>query len=154
MDLIEIARKNTEAWNRHDVQAIVATYAGPATYSNPRAGDNLNPEATGKFHSAVWKAYPDAKVEIINIGDIGGGLVVSEWIMHGTNTGVLPDGTPATRRTVALHGASFAQFEGDKVRSERVYYDRQNLFEQLGLTEAKGAALIAGEGAFRSRPDS
>ena len=26
--------------------------------------------------------------------------------------------SPATGRTVALHGGSFAQFEGDKVRSE------------------------------------
>jgi hypothetical protein len=68
MDLIEIALKNAEAWNRHDVEAVVATYAAPATYSNPRVGDDLNPEATGKFLSAVWTAYPDAKVEIINIG--------------------------------------------------------------------------------------
>ena len=57
----------------------------------------------------------------------------SVWIMHGTNNGTLPDGAPATGRTVALHGASFAQFEGDKVRLERTYFDRQNLLEQLGV---------------------
>jgi len=34
---------------------------------------------------------------------------------------------------VALHGVSLAQFEGDKIVTERVYFDRQNLFEQLGL---------------------
>jgi steroid delta-isomerase-like uncharacterized protein len=134
MDLIEIGQKTTEAWNKHDIEAVVAAYAGSASYSHPRAGDILNPEAIGKFLRAVWTAYPDAKVEVINVGHIGGGLVASEWIMRGTNTGVLPDGTPATGRTVALHGASFAQYEGDKVRSERVYFDRQNLFEQLGLT--------------------
>jgi predicted ester cyclase len=39
----------------------------------------------------------------------------------------------STGRTVALRGASFAQFEGDKIRSERVYFDMHNLFEQLGL---------------------
>jgi steroid delta-isomerase-like uncharacterized protein len=134
MDLIEISRKNTEAWNNHAIEAVVASYAGSASYSNPRAGENLDLEAIGKYLRAVWVAYPDAKVEVINVGHIGGGVVASEWIMHGTNTGVLPDGTPATGRTVALHGATFAQYEGDKVRSERTYYDRQNLFEQLGLT--------------------
>ena len=134
MDYIENSRKYTEAWNRHDAEAVVAFYTGSASYSNPRAGDNLNPEAIGKYLRAVWTAYPDAKVEVINVAHIGGGVVVTEWIMHGTNTGVLTDGTPATGRTVALHGATFAQNEGDKVRSERIYYDRQNLFEQLGLT--------------------
>jgi predicted ester cyclase len=43
------------------------------------------------------------------------------------------DGTPPTGRTVAYPGASFAQVEGDKVRSEHVYLDRQTAAEQLGL---------------------
>ena len=60
-------------------------------------------------------------------------MVATQWVLGGTNTGPLPDGTPATGRTVTLHGASFAQLEENKVRSERVYFDRQNLFEQLGL---------------------
>ena len=133
MDLIEIVRKNTDAWNRHDAEAIVASFTKSGRSSHPRFGENLSPDMIGKSVRAVWVAYPDAKVEIINAGDIGGGLVVTEWIMRGTNAGVLPDGTPATGRTVALHGASFAQFEGDKIVTERVYFDRHNLFEQLGL---------------------
>jgi predicted ester cyclase len=98
----------------------------------------------GKSVRAVWVAYPDAKLEIINAGDIGGGLVVTEWTMRGTNTGVLPDGTPATGRTVALHGASFAQFEGDKIVTERVYFDRHNLFEQLGLSSILSRLQLPG----------
>jgi len=64
-------------------------------------------------------------------------LIATQWVMHATNTGPLPDGTPATGRTVALHGASFAHFEGDKVRSERVYFDMHNLFEQLDSNQSK-----------------
>jgi hypothetical protein len=37
--------------------------------------------------------------------------------MHGTNRGPLIDGTRATGRTIALYGASFTQYEGDKIRS-------------------------------------
>jgi len=29
-------------------------------------------------------------------------------------------------------GAFFTQVEGDEIRSEEIYFDRQNLFEQLG----------------------
>jgi steroid delta-isomerase-like uncharacterized protein len=133
MDLIEIARKNSEAWNRRDAEAIVATFAKSGKSSHPRFGENLDPDAIAKSLRAVWTAYPDAVVEIVNVGEIQKSIVVTEWIMRATNTGALPDGTPATGRTVALHGVSLAQFEGDRIVTERVYFDRQNLFEQLGL---------------------
>jgi steroid delta-isomerase-like uncharacterized protein len=133
MDTSKIIQNNTDAWNRHDVDAVVAAYAEGGTFSHPRAGENLTGGAIRNFVKAVWVAYPDASLEIISTGDTGGGLVATQWVMHATNTGTLPDGTPATGRTVKLNGASFAQFEGDKIRSERVYFDMHNLFEQLGL---------------------
>jgi steroid delta-isomerase-like uncharacterized protein len=135
MDTLKIIQKNFDTWNRHDADAVAATYAEGGTYSHPRAGENLTGEAIRKFVKAVWVAYPDAALEIISTGDTGGGLVATQWVMHATNTGTLTDGTPATGRTVALRGASFAQFEGDKIRSERVYFDMHNLFEQLGLKQ-------------------
>jgi predicted ester cyclase len=81
----------------------------------------------------VWAAYPNASVELITASDAGAGLVAVQWVMRGTNTGPLPDGTPATGRPVTLRGASFTQVEGDKIRSEQIYFDRQTLLEQLGL---------------------
>jgi steroid delta-isomerase-like uncharacterized protein len=104
-----------------------------SAYSNPRAGKGLTGKAIVNFVKAVWTAYPDASVELTIAGDTGGGLIATQWVLHGTNTGTLPDGTPATGRTVRLPGATFTQIEGDKIRSEQTYFDRQNLFEQLGL---------------------
>jgi predicted ester cyclase len=43
------------------------------------------------------------------------------------------DGTPPTGRTVAYPGATFTEVEGDKIRSEHLYVDRQPVAEQLGL---------------------
>jgi steroid delta-isomerase-like uncharacterized protein len=133
MDLIEITQKGNDAWNRHDIDAVLAGYAEGATYSHPRPGENLTREAMGNFFKGVWAAYPDASVEIISMGDTGGGLVASQWVFRGTNTGTLTDGTPATGRTVTQRGATFSQFEGDKIRSERVYVDMQDTLKQLGL---------------------
>jgi predicted ester cyclase len=57
--------------------------------------------------------------------------------LHGfsfsSHTCPLMDGTPPTGRTVAYPGASFVQVEGDKIRSEKVYVDRQTVAELLGL---------------------
>jgi predicted ester cyclase len=54
-----------------------------------------------------------------------------------THTGLLMDATRPTGRTLTLPGASFTQVEGDKIRYERVYTDRQTVTEQLGFTPKK-----------------
>jgi predicted ester cyclase len=81
----------------------------------------------------VLTAYPDLRFEVISSGDIGGGLVASQLKLHGTHTGPFMDGTPPTGRTVSYPLASFAQIEGDKIRSQHIYLDRQTVAEQLGL---------------------
>jgi steroid delta-isomerase-like uncharacterized protein len=133
MNAIEVVQQANKAYNSHNAEALAATYAEGATYSNPRAGKGLTGKAIAHYAKAVWTAYPDASVELITVGDTGGGLVALQWVLRGTNTGTLPDGTPATGRTVTLPGASFTQVEGDEICSEQIYFDRQNLLEQLGL---------------------
>jgi hypothetical protein len=64
--------------------------------------------------------------------------VASQWLARGTNTGPLADDIPPTDRSVTVPGASFTQVEGDKIRSEQAYHDRQTIDEQLGLKATKG----------------
>jgi hypothetical protein len=45
-------------------------------------------------------------------------------------------------RTVAYPIATFTQVEGDKIRSEHVYLDRQTVAEQLGSKPSKPEALL------------
>ena len=133
MNALEVSKRSTDAWNRHDADALVAIYAEGGTYHNPRMNHPLTGKAIGDFAKSVWTAYPDMSLEIISRGDTGGGLVAVQWVLHGTHTGPFMDGTPPTGRTVAYPGASFTQVEGDKIRSERTYLDRQTVAEQLGL---------------------
>jgi len=81
--------------------------------------------------------YPDFSVELVSMGETGGGLVAFQWVVRGTNTGPGLDGTPPTARALTLPGATFLQVEGDKIRSEHVYHDRQTIAEQLGLKATK-----------------
>jgi len=138
MNAVEVAQNNFNSWNRHDADAIVAAYAEGGTYRTPSMGHPLTGQAIGDFAKSVWVAFPDASLEIISIGDSGGGLVAIQWILHGTHTGPLMDGTPPTGRKVSYPGASFVQVEGDKIRSEQVYVDRQTVAELLGLLWASG----------------
>ena len=133
MNAVEVAQNNFNSWNRHDADAINAAYVKGGTYRTPRKGQDLTGQAIGDFAKSVWKAFPDASLEVISIGDTGGGLVAIQWILHGTHTGPLMDGTPPTGRKVSYPGASFVQVESDKIRSEQTYVDRQTVAEQLGL---------------------
>ena len=133
MNAIEVAQNHFSSWNRHDADAFVAAHAKGGTYRNPRVDHDLTGQAIGDFAKSFRTAFPDASLELISIGDTGGGLVATQLMLHGTHTGPFMDGTPPTGRTVTYPLASFAQIEGDKIRSEHIYLDRQTVAEQLGL---------------------
>ena len=133
MNALEVSQASFDAWNSHDADAILALYADGGTYSAPRAGKELTGKAIGNYAKAVWTAYPDMSIEIISRGDTGGGLIASQWVLHGTHNGPYFDGTPPTGRTLTLPGASFTQVENGKIRYERTYTDRQTVTEQLGF---------------------
>jgi steroid delta-isomerase-like uncharacterized protein len=134
MNAVEVVKNNFNSWNRHDSDAIAAAYAEGGVYTTPSVPEPLTGgPAIGDFAKAVWTIFPDFSLDLISIGETGGGLVALEWVFHGTNTDAFPDGTPATGRRVSCPGVSIVQVEGDKIRSERVYFDRLGEHKQLGL---------------------
>jgi steroid delta-isomerase-like uncharacterized protein len=133
MNAVEVVRNNFNSWNRHDADAIVAAFAEGGVYITPSVPEPLTGAAIGDFAKVVWTIFPDFSLDLISIGDAGGGLVALQWVAHGTNTGAFPDGTPATGRKVTFPGASLVQVEGDKIRSEQAYFDRLGEHKQLGL---------------------
>jgi len=137
MNAIEVSKRAIDAWNRHDADAVIAQYAEDATYYNPRFDHPLKGKAIADFLKSVLTAYPDLRFEVIRSVDTGGGLIASQLVLHGTHTGPFMDGAPPTGRTAAYPIASFAQVDGDKIRSEHVYFDRQGVAEQLGLKPKK-----------------
>jgi hypothetical protein len=44
-------------------------------------------EALAEYMKAVWTAFPDFRVEVLDAGEIGPGLVAHHWMIKGTNTG-------------------------------------------------------------------
>jgi steroid delta-isomerase-like uncharacterized protein len=133
MNALEVTQRQLDAYNAHDPDALFALYAEGATYHSPRFDHPLKGQTLADFFKSLFKAFPDLRLEVISRGDIGGGLVARQFVLHGTQTGPFVDGTPPTGRTVAYPVASFTQVEGDKIRSEQIYLDRQTVAEQLGL---------------------
>ena len=129
MNAVEVSKRSIDAWNRHDADAVIALYAEEATYHTPRFDHPLKGKVLADFIKSVLTAFPDLRFEVISRGDTGGGLVAVQLVLHGTHNGPLMDGTPPTGRTVAYPLASFAKVEGDKIRSEHTYLNRQTVAE-------------------------
>ena len=110
MNAVEVARNHFDSWNRHDADAIVGAFVEGGTYNNPNVDQPLTGAAIKDFAESVFTAFPDMSLEIITIGDVGGGLVALQWVLRGTNTGKSGSGAPATGRRITLPGASWIKF--------------------------------------------
>jgi steroid delta-isomerase-like uncharacterized protein len=131
MKATDITRRYHEAWNGRDADALVATFTKDGTFCNPDTYPGVSVEALAAYVKALWTAFPDFHIEVLNAGEIEPGLVAHHWRVQGTNTGQGADGNEPTGRALALMGASIIRVEGDKVVSDQCYFDRTAIAEQL-----------------------
>lgn len=129
--LLDKANKYFDAWNAHDADAIVRTFADDGTYWDPTTGEI---PAGGIRANArrLWEAFPDLSFEIVSVAVAGPGRVVAEWIMKGTNSGEF-QGLPATGRTISLPGVDVIEIGTDGIKAVKGYFDTRTIAEQLGL---------------------
>lgn len=131
MTSIDIARQYLDAWNAHDAEALMKTFAAGGTYRDPTTGE-ISPDAIAANAKRLWGAFPDLSFEIKTIAEACVGRVVAEWIMKGTNSGAF-QGLPATGRTIALQGVDVIEVGENGIEAVRGYFDTRTLSEQLGL---------------------
>jgi ketosteroid isomerase-like protein len=81
-------------------------------------------------------AFSDIELEVVPL-DVGGDYACAEWTVSMTHSGPLnlPDGTVVepTGARLTVHGATVAEFEGERICSLRQYWDEFAVLEQLGV---------------------
>jgi steroid delta-isomerase-like uncharacterized protein len=121
-----------DAWNAHDPQAILDAFADGGTYTDPNVGDPpLQGEALAAYARRLFDAFPDLTFENVEQHAMPGGATFARWLMRGTNTGT--GRWPPSGRAIALPGVDIITTTSDGVSSVEGYFDRQTMFEQLGL---------------------
>jgi steroid delta-isomerase-like uncharacterized protein len=133
----DLAKKWTDAFNRHDASVVAALYTQDCVVYDP-----INPEplkgraAIEKDAADFFRAFPDLRVEVINIFEKGD-RAAGEIKMTGTNNGPLatPMGeVPATGKRMDLRGALVGRINAENlIVEEWRYYDTGTLMHQLGL---------------------
>jgi steroid delta-isomerase-like uncharacterized protein len=130
MKSTDLVRSYLDAWNGRDADVLVAAFTKDGTFCNPHNYPGVGGEALAEFVKALWTAFPDFHIELLNGGEIEPGLVAIHWLLRGTNTGQRIEGPP-TGRSVSISGASISKLEGDKIVSDKCYFDRAAFDEQL-----------------------
>jgi steroid delta-isomerase-like uncharacterized protein len=130
MKSTDVVRRYIDAWNSRDASTLVAAFTKDGMFCNPHTYPGLGGEALAEFMTAVWTAFPDFHLELLNVGEIEPGIVAIHWSLTCTNTGQRIKGPP-TGRSVSIKGASIFQLEGDKIASDQCYFDRADFDEQV-----------------------
>ena len=131
MTYLEIANRYFDAWNAHDADAIVKTFANGGTYCDPTTSE-ISGDAIGANAKRLWDAFPELSFEIVSVAEAGAGRVVAEWMMKGRNAGAF-QGLPATGRAISLPGVDVIEIGTDGIKAVKGYFDTRVIPEQLGL---------------------
>lgn len=129
----QIWEKYIRAWNRHNINEILATVSEefiyderPMTMCEPLVGK----PAFAKYLARVFTAFPDLSIEIISC-DEGRQTAWSESLLRGTQTGRM-NWIPPSKKRIAVRVACAFEVAGESLIHERLYWDRANTLRQFG----------------------
>jgi steroid delta-isomerase-like uncharacterized protein len=106
-----IARYN-DAWNEHDVDAIVALHAPGMVFENHTAGERAEGEEVRQHIATIFQNWPDLTFSSRRLY-ARDGLVVSEWTASATR--------PETGEKLEWDGVDVFPFEDGKIARKDVY---------------------------------
>ena len=121
-----------DAFQRRDVDAVVACYANDAVNFQVAAGEPaVGIEQIRKDTIEFFKGFPDAWSRVENLlGD--GDWAAWEWVGGGTFSGEFYGNQP-TGSSFEIRGCGFFNFCDGKIVYQRGYWDKLSWFKQVGL---------------------
>jgi steroid delta-isomerase-like uncharacterized protein len=131
-----IARYN-EAWNDHDLDAIMAMHASDMVFENHTAGESAEGEAVREHIGAIFETWPDIHFETRRLY-VRDGVVTQEWTASATHSHTMRRGDLAAEPTgnrVEWHGVDVIPFEDGLVKRKDVYSDSVSILRQIGLLD-------------------
>jgi steroid delta-isomerase-like uncharacterized protein len=129
-----VARYN-QAWNDHDLDAIVSMHAPDMVFENHTAGESAQGEAVREHIGSIFETWPDIRFETRRMY-ARDGVVTQEWTASATHTKVMRRGdlvAEPTGKTIAWQGVDVIPFEHGRVKRKDVYSDSVSILRQVGL---------------------
>jgi steroid delta-isomerase-like uncharacterized protein len=131
-----IARYN-EAWNAHDLDAIMGMHAPDMVFENHTAGESAQGEEARAHIGSIFETWPDIRFETRRLY-VREGVVTQEWTASATHVNTMRRGdlvAEPTGKRVEWRGVDVIPFEDGLVKRKDVYSDSVSILRQVGLVE-------------------
>ena len=131
-----IARYN-EAWNAHDLDAIMALHAPDMVFENHTAGERAEGDAVRNQIGSIFETWPDITFTTRRLY-VRDGLVVQEWTATATHANQMRRGDLVAKPSgekVTWDGLDVIPFEDGLIKRKDVYSDSVSILRQVGLLE-------------------
>ncbi|MFO7573234.1 MAG: nuclear transport factor 2 family protein [Gaiellaceae bacterium] len=109
--LERVIEQYNEAWNAHDVEAILALHAPGMVFENHTAGECVEGDAVGPHIAAIFERWQDLQFRGRRLY-VRDGLVVNEWTATATD---------AQGRRLEWDGIDVFPFEDGLIARKDVY---------------------------------
>jgi steroid delta-isomerase-like uncharacterized protein len=135
--LEETIERYNQAWNDHDLDAIMSMHAPDMVFENHTAGESAEGEAVREHIGAIFESWPDIRFEGRRTY-VRDGLVVQEWTASATHTKTMRRGdivAEATGERIEWKGVDVMPFEDGLLKRKTVYSDSVSILRQVGLLQ-------------------
>jgi steroid delta-isomerase-like uncharacterized protein len=127
-----------EAWTAHDADGFGPLCAPVVGYEDPTTGEPLEGAGAIAEHAArLWRAFPDARLEATGPTLTDGRYVAAPCKLLGSQRGPL-DELPASGKFVIVHGVVMAEVTDGRFTRVRIFFDRYDAAQQLGILPSPG----------------
>jgi steroid delta-isomerase-like uncharacterized protein len=131
-----IARYN-EAWNAHDLDAIMEMHAEDMVFENHTAGEAAQGEDARAHIGSIFETWPDIHFETRRLY-VRDGVVTQEWTASATHINTMRRGdlvAEPTGKRIEWRGVDVIPFEDGLVKRKDVYSDSVSILRQVGLVD-------------------
>jgi steroid delta-isomerase-like uncharacterized protein len=135
--LEQAIERYNEAWNDHDVDAIMGMHAPDMVFHNHTAGESAEGEEVRGHLASIFGTWPDIRFETRRLY-VRDGLVVQEWTATATHTSTMRRGdivAEPTNEQVRWDGMDVIPFQDGLVKRKDVYSDSVSILRQVGLLD-------------------
>jgi steroid delta-isomerase-like uncharacterized protein len=133
--LEEAIGRYNEAWNDHDLDAIMSMHAPDMVFENHTAGESAQGEAVREHIGSIFETWPDIRFETRRVY-ARDGVVTQEWTATATHSNTMRRGNlvaEPTGKTVEWRGVDVIPFEDGLIKRKDVYSDSVSILRQVGL---------------------
>ena len=133
--LEQIIQRYNQAWNAHDLDAIMSMHAPDMVFENHTAGESAEGEEVRAHIASIFDSWPDISFSTRRMY-VRDGLGVQEWTATATHSRTMSRGDlvaePSGKR-IEWKGLDVMPFENGLLKRKTVYSDSVSILRQIGL---------------------